>query len=68
MELMDLELARILLVTLSAFAFIIVGAWATADQVSRVAYWVRRIQASMLVVGFVAIMAWAAYSLIAGGP
>jgi hypothetical protein len=67
MTAMDPGLAWALVISIAGIAFVIVGAWATADVVSRAAYWVRRIQATMLVIAAAALFAWAVWSLIVGG-
>ena len=67
MKLIDPVVARVLAISIPALAFIVIAAWATlADPASRLAYWVRRIQAGMTVVTLAALFIWAAWSLIAG--
>ena len=67
MKPMPIDLAYIILSVVWGLVFVVVGAWATVDLASHVAYWVRRIQGALIVIGAITLSAWAIYSLIIGG-
>ena len=67
MKPMSQEAAYITLVVVGGITFTVIAGWAFADQVGRAAYWVRRIQGSIVVIGVISILIWATISLIIGG-